>query len=45
MSDEFEWDDVDFSSLEDPTADAIGSLVVNFAYFNSIQSKSPRTSR
>lgn len=35
MSDEFEWDDVDFSSIEDPTADAIGSLVVNFAYFNS----------
>lgn len=30
-----EWDDIDLSSEKDPVADSIGSLIVNFAYFNS----------
>lgn len=35
MAEEERWNDIDLGSMSDPTADAIGSLVVNFAYFSS----------
>ena len=41
MSDEKRWDDIDLTNMIDPTADAIGSLVVNFAYFNSCLDLAP----